>query len=416
MGSSPGRRFEDDAVLSDAHNPEEAAFRDTIRAFLKEKVDLSLEELAARQAGLFAEGELAKRCHAALFEQGWVAPAWPKEYGGPGWSWRQRQIFFAEISKAGMPPVAPFGVNLCGPVIMKFGTAEQKAFFLPRILSNEHYWCQGFSEPQSGSDLASLQTRAVSDGDAYVINGTKIWTTHAHHANWIFMLVRTSIEGAPQRGISFVVTPLNAPGISIRPIYSISGEHELNQVFFDNVRVPKTNRFGEENEGWGVAKYLFEFERAGSSLGVTLRLAIERTVQIARQTPGDDGQRHLIDDPVFRHKLAALEIQVMAAEALDQLLSARLQAGDSIGTSAASMKKLVGSQLGQAISELSMEALGPYAVADQREALSNGAAFCIGPEYALTPTVRYLNGRATTIFGGSSEIQRNILAKTALGL
>jgi alkylation response protein AidB-like acyl-CoA dehydrogenase len=247
--------------------PDDAAFRAEVREFIDTAFDADMQSMAARLAGIYAEGEFARCWHKALYVKGWIAPAWPKEYGGTGWSWRQRQIFLSEVARAGIPNLPAFGLNLCAPVIMKYGTPEQTAFFLPRILSNEIYFCQGYSEPQAGSDLASLQTRAVRDGDDYVINGTKLWTTHAHYANWIFMLVRTSSEGRPQQGISFVVAPMATPGISVRPIRSISGEHEVNQVFLDDVRVPVANRFGKENEGWAVAKYLLEFERGGNSVG-----------------------------------------------------------------------------------------------------------------------------------------------------
>jgi len=402
--------------MDDDLTPEERAFRDEVRAFLDEKFDAELRAWTARQAGVFAEGELARRWHRILYEQGWIAPAWPPEWGGTGWTARQRAIFQDECARAGTPALPGMGLALCAPVIMKYGTPEQKAFFLPKMLSGEHYWCQGYSEPQSGSDLASLQTRAVRDGDDYVINGAKIWTTHAHYANWIFLLVRTSTEGKPQQGISFLVSPMDAPGISVRPIISMSGEHEVNQVFFDNVRIPVANRFGAENEGWTVAKYLLEFERGGGSSAVGLRVAMERAKAIAEAEAGDHGGP-LLDDPEFRRKTAKLEIDLMAADWLERRLNSGRNIGESVGNSAASMKKLMASEKGQLIAELTVEALGHYAAPDQRAALGVGANEPpIGPEYAATPMARYLNGRASTIFGGSSEVQRNILARVALGL
>ena len=391
------------------------AFREEVRQFLNDSFDAELRALAARQAGVFAYGELAKRWHAILYRKGWAAPAWPKEYGGPGWNWEQRQVYQTECERAGTPRIPSFGITLCAPVIMRYGSAEQKAFYLPRILSGEFYFCQGYSEPQSGSDLASLQTRAVREGDDYLINGTKIWTTHAHFANWMFMLVRTSTEGRPQQGISFLVTPLDVPGVSIRPILSMSGEHEINQVFFDNVRVPVANRFGAENEGWTVAKYLLEHERGSGDIGVSLEVGVEGVKAIAAQEHGDDGGR-LLDDGDFRRKLVLRELDARIGAAMDKRISAALSTGASVGSAGSSIKKLMSTESGQRTNALAMEALGVYAAVDQRPSLGEGLADPIGPAYAMTPTAKYLNGRATTIFGGSSEIQRNILAKAILGL
>lgn len=390
-------------------------FRQEVRDFLAESFDAEMRALAARQAGVFAYGELAKRWHKVLYEKGWAAPAWPKEYGGPGWTWEQRQVYLTECERAGTPRIASFGINLCAPVVMKYGTQAQKDFLLPRILSGEFYFCQGYSEPQSGSDLASLQTRAVRDGDDYVINGTKIWTTHAHFANWIFMLVRTSTEGRPQQGISFLVSPLDVPGISIRPILSMSGEHEINQVFFDNVRVPVANRFGAENEGWTVAKYLLEHERGSGDIGVSLQVGVESVKAIA-QAESSGGNASLMSDPAFRRKLALRELDAAIGSAVDARISAALSAGDSVGSAGSSIKKLMSTECGQQTSDLAVEAIGVYAGVDQRPSLGEGLADPVGPHYAMTPTAKYLNGRATTIFGGSSEVQRNILAKQVLGL
>jgi alkylation response protein AidB-like acyl-CoA dehydrogenase len=300
-------------------------------------------------------------------------------------------------------------------VIMRYGTEAQKAYFLPRMLSGEHVWAQGYSEPQSGSDLSSLQTRAVRDGDDYVVNGSKIWTTNAHNADWIFMLVRTSTEGKQQAGISFLVSPMTAPGITVRPILSNSGEHELNQVFFDNLRVPVANRMGAENEGWTVAKYLLEFERGGGSLGVGLRVGVEKVKAIADQEASGDGGS-LRENIAFRRKLAELEIEMMAADWTDLYLSSGASVGESVGGTAASIKKLLASHKGQNIAEVAMEALGIYAAPDQRRALgAYPQEPPIGPVYAVTPTTRHINGRASTVYGGSSEVQHNILARL-LGL
>ena len=394
---------------------EDAAFRGEVRAFLDEAFTPELRAWAARQSGVFAEGELTRRWHRILHARGWVAPAWPEAYGGPGWSDRQRAIFHEECALAGTPRLPGMGLQMCGPVIMRYGTPEQKAFFLPRILSGEHYWCQGYSEPQSGSDLASLQTRAVRDGDHYVVDGSKLWTTHAQFANWIFLLVRTSTAGRPQEGITFLVSPMDAPGLSVRPILSISGEHEVNEVFLDSVRIPVANRMGEENEGWTVAKYLLEFERGGAASGPGQRVAMARLRGIAEFERSGAGDA-LADDPAFRRRAAELEIALMAGDWTERRMMAGRAAGESLGNAAASMKKLTASERGQAIEELTLEALGLYAAPDQIRAATSPDAPPIGPAHAATPTARFLNGRAGTIFGGASEVQRNILARTALGL
>lgn len=395
---------------------DEDAFRAEVQAFLSEKFTPDLRAAAARQAGVFAEGDLAWTWHRILHEQGWIAPAWPEAYGGPGWNERQRAIFHEECARVGTPRLPAMGLSLCGPVIMRYGTDEQKAFFLPRMLSGEHRWCQGYSEPQSGSDLASLQLRAVRDGDDYVLNGSKIWTTHAQYSNWIFLLVRTSTDGKPQEGISFLVSPMSAPGISIRPIISMSGEHEVNQVFFDNVRVPVANRMGKENEGWTVAKYLLEFERGGNSSGPALEVTLGRLKSVAAAEENGWGGT-MLDDPSFAQRTAEVEIRLRALDWTERRLNSGLGTGESVGQGAASMKKLRASESGQMIEEMAVEAIGIYAAADQRSALgaqTNEAP--IGKPHALTPVARYLNGRASTIFGGSSEVQRNILARAVLGL
>lgn len=394
---------------------EDLAFRDEVRAFLNEKFDAELRAQTARQAGVFAEDAVARRWHRALAEKGWSAPSWPKEYGGPGWSARQREIFAIECARVGVPALPSMGITLCGPVIMRYGSDAQKAYFLPRMLSGEHVWCQGYSEPQSGSDLSSLQTRAERDGDDYVVNGTKIWTTNAHNADWIFMLVRTATTGRQQAGITFLVSPMSAPGITVRPILSTSGEHELNQLFFDNVRIPIANRMGAENDGWTVAKYLLEFERGGGSLGVGLRVGLDKVKAMAAQERADDGGA-LIADTSFRRKTAAMEIDMITADWTDLRLSARAAVGESVGGTAASIKKLLASRRSQDIAELAVEALGHYAAPDQRQALgAYPQERAIGPDYAVTPTARHINNRASTVYGGSSEIQYNILARL-LGL
>lgn len=395
--------------MSDALDAEHLAFRDEVRAFLDQALTPELRALTARQAGVFAEGELCRRWHRILYEKGWVAPAWPVEHGGPGWTPMQRFVFADECVKAGAPTLPAMGLQMCGPVLMRYGTDAQKAFFLPRMLSGEHYWCQGYSEPQSGSDLASLQIRAARDGDDYVVSGSKIWTTHAHYANWMFLLVRTSSEGKPQAGITFLLTPMDAPGISVRPIITISGEHEVNQVFFDDVRIPLANRVGEENQGWMVAKALLEFERGGGAAASGLKAQLATARAIA------EAEGWWREDSAFRRTWAELYVELQGLDVAERETAAALMAGQRVGDATASRLKLTVSTLLQRVTELTMGSLGPYAAADQRAALGIGANEPpIGPDYALTPTAKYLNSRAATIYGGSYEVQHNILARIIL--
>jgi acyl-CoA dehydrogenase len=391
-------------------SPEDQAFRDEVRARIAGKFTPELRAAAARQSGVIAEPEMSRRWQKVLHELGWVALGWPSQYGGPGYTPVQRYIVESELAEAGAPGFAGMGVQMCGPVLMGFGTEEQKAYFLPKMLSGEHYWCQGYSEPGSGSDLASLQTRAVRVGDDYVVDGTKIWTTHAHVADWIFLLVRTSSEGRPQTGITFLLVDMKSPGISVSPIITLAGEHEVNQVFFDNVRVPLKNRVGEENQGWTVAKYLLEFER-GSCHAPGLRAAARRLRAMAE---AEDG---LWGDADFRRKLAELEVDIEAIAITEQRIISQSSTGKNVGDAVASMLKLKGTETMQRVTTLAMEAIGRYAAADQRAALGYGAnAAPVGPEHARTPTAKYLNMRAASIFGGTSEVQHNIMARAVLGL
>ncbi len=399
--------------MTDAMNresPEDGAFRDEVRTFLAEKFTPELRAWAALQTGVFAEPPLARRWHQILYEQGWIAPSWPREYGGTGWSLSQRYIFHQECAEAGTPILPAMGLQMCGPVLMRFGTDAQKQFFLPRILSGEHYWCQGYSEPQAGSDLASLQCRAERDGEHYIVNGAKIWTTHAHVANWIFLLVRTQKTEKRQQGISFLLVEMNTPGIQVRPIISISGEHEVNEVFFDQVRVPAENLVGEENDGWTVAKYLLEYERGGGSPSARVKAILGRVRQIAARVPAGPGT--LLRDDDFANRLARLEISQQALQATEARLLAAATGGEGIGHATASLMKLRGSHLIQEATELALEAVGPYGWADQHEALTlDTADQALGPAAAAWPTGLYLNARASTIFGGSAEIQHEIIAK-----
>jgi alkylation response protein AidB-like acyl-CoA dehydrogenase len=392
-----------DLELTDA----DLAFRDEVRAFIDAHLTPELSRAGERLTSVFCEPRYSLPWQKILHAKGWAAPSWPKEYGGPGWSEVQRVIFAAECARAGTPSLSPMGLKMVGPVIMGYGTPEQKAFYLPRILAGEDYWCQGYSEPGSGSDLASLQLRAVSDGDHYVLDGSKIWTTHAQFANRMFCLVRTSSEGKPQQGITFLLLEMATPGISVKPIITLAGEHEVNQVFFDNVRVPKSGRVGPENQGWTVAKYLLEFERGGGS-APGLKVGLERAKRIADVAQGDD--------PAHRQRLIEAEIAVTAIDMTEQMILAALAGGKNPGP-ASSMLKINGTEAMQRIDEISVAALGAYAGVDQPEAREPGSNIqAVGPDEGLVAMPRYLNNRAASIYGGSNEIQRDIIARLVLGL
>ena len=387
---------------------EEVAFRDEVRAFLDASLSPELREVGRRATSVFTDKQHSLPWQKILHAKGWAAPSWPVEYGGPGWGVMQRHIFAAECARAGAPGLAPMGLRMVGPVIMGFGTPEQKAHYLPRILSGEDYWCQGYSEPQAGSDLAALALRAVRDGDDYVLSGSKLWTTHAHWANRMFCLVRTDATGKQQAGITFLLLDMNTPGIRVRPIITLAGEHEVNEVFFDQVRVPVSERVGEENKGWTVAKYLLEFERGGSS-APGLQVMLDRVRDVAWEAG-------LLTEAAFRSKLMAAEIAVTAIEIAEQRTLAALASGANPGP-ASSMLKAQGAEALQMVDELMLETAGAYAAADQPGARQPGSNVApIGPDAALTAMPRYLNDRAATIYGGSNEIQRDIIARLVLGL
>ena len=395
-------------------SPEDLAFRDEVRDFLDANLTPDLRRAGRRATSVFMDKTYSLAWQKILHARGWVAPAWPVRYGGTGWNEMQRYIFAAECARAGAPGLAPMGLKMVGPVIMGYGTEDQKAHYLPRILSGEDYWCQGYSEPGAGSDLAALQLRADREGEDYVLNGTKIWTTHAHWANRMFCLVRTRAEGKPQAGITFLLLDMQTPGVSVRPIITLAGEHEVNQVFFDNVRVPASGRVGEENQGWTVAKYLLEFERGGGS-AAGLRVTLERLKGLAREERGDDGGA-LIDDPGFRARLAALGVTLDAVEMTERRVLADLASCRNPGP-ASSMLKTQGTETMQKLDELAIEGIAAYAAVDQKPARSPEAGQdFIGPEHGLTSMARYLNNRAGSIYGGSNEIQRDIMARLVLGL
>ena len=392
-------------------------FRDEVRSFIAENFDADLKAKSQRTVGAYLEKDDHVRWQKKLYEKGWMAPNWPTEHGGTGWDATQRYIFDTEMSRAGTPRVPAFGYKMVAPVIMAYGTEEQKKKFLPDILASKVWWCQGYSEPGSGSDLASLQTRAVPDGDDYIVNGSKIWTTRAQDADWIFCLVRTSTEGKRQEGISFLLIDMTTPGIKVEPIITLEQgqvpDQEVNQVFFDDVRVPRGNRVGEENDGWTVAKYLLEFER-GNAYSGSLLGGLEKLRWVAEMETSS-GQR-LIDDPDFSARLATMEIEVRGVETTELMVLSALSGGQRTGP-VSSMLKCRGTDTVQAITELTVEAIGYYAQPyDMRVMAFGNNTPPIGPDYSVTAAGKYFNTRKASIYGGSNEIQRNIMAKLILGL
>jgi alkylation response protein AidB-like acyl-CoA dehydrogenase len=397
-------------------SPEDLAFREEVRSFLADNLPERLRDGARRTPGVFVEPDIGMEWHRILYRQGWVAPHWPKADGGTGWTPTQKFIFEKECALAGAPSLAILGLRLVGPVICEFGTPEQKARFLPGILSGDDYWCQGYSEPGSGSDLASLKTSARLDGDEYVINGSKIWTTHAHHADWIFALVRTDATVKKQAGISFLLVPMDQPGVAVTPIYSMSGDHEVNAVFFTDARTGQENRIGAEGAGWTIAKFLLENERGGSCYAPRLLQSIDRLENLALTQPsGVNGA--IAHDPRFRDRLARVRLEAEALEVTELRILAQLAKGRAPGPQT-SLVKLLGSNIGQQVDVLRLELLGPDALQLplERPLYGNEAPEPVGSEYAQTAMGKYLNNRASTIFGGSDEVQKNIIAKTVLGL
>ena len=389
------------------YSTEEEAFRTEVRTWL----DANLPKTIS--AKVLAHKHVAKeetvQWHKILAKKGWIAPAWPVEWGGTGWNATQKHIFEEECARAGTPAILPFGLAMVAPVIMKFGNEAQKRHHLPRIYNTDDWWCQGYSEPGSGSDLASLKTRAVRQGDKYIVNGQKTWTTLAQHADWIFCLVRTDPEAKKQEGISFLLIDMHTPGITVRPIITMDEAHEVNEVFFDNVEVPAENLVGEENKGWTCAKYLLGHERTGIARvgGSKRELQFVKKVAAQQQVNG----KSLMEDIRFASKVADLEIELMALEMTVLRVVSSEAAGKGPGPEA-SLLKVKGTEVQQRLTELALEAVGPAGLPFHRENFDTLEAG--GAQDAIAAT--YFNYRKTSIYGGSNEIQKNIMTQMILGL
>ena len=392
--------------------PEEEAFRAEVQAFLKDK-------LPARIANKVKAGQRLTKAdqdewHAILNERGWLANHWPEEYGGPGWGAVEKFIFDTECALAGGPRIVPFGVNMLGPVLIKFGNEAQKKYWLPRILSGEDWWCQGYSEPGAGSDLASVKTTAVRQGAHYIVNGQKTWTTQGQHANMIFCLVRTDREAKAQSGISFLLVDMQSPGVELRPIRTLDGDKEVNEVFFTDVKVPVENLVGEENKGWTYAKYLLTYERTGIA-GVGFCIAALAKLKVIAAKVMKNG-KPLDQDPLFAARMAQVEIDLENMKTTNLRVIASV-AGGGVPGAESSMLKIRGTEIRQEILSLMRRAVGPYALPFIEEAQYEGYADePVGPKEAATAAANYFNYRKLSIFGGSNEIQKNIISKMILGL
>ncbi|MDX1732811.1 MAG: acyl-CoA dehydrogenase family protein [Halioglobus sp.] len=389
-------------------NATDIAFREEVRAFLAEAWTNN-PELQARVNDRSTMREGMIEWQRLLNDKGWMAPNWPEEHGGTGWSVTQTFIWNSERAASGAPDIIPFGVIMVAPVIIAYGNDEQKARFLPRILSSEDWWCQGYSEPGAGSDLASLKTKAELDGDEYVINGSKIWTTYAQYADWIFCLVRTDNSGRKQEGITFLLIDMKSPGVTVRPINTIDGFHHLNEVFFDNVRVPVANRIGEEGKGWTYAKSLLVHERLSIAEVADSKRALADIRELARQEVS--GGTSLLDDPAFAGRLADTEIELMALEYTELRALADIAGGKAPGPES-SLLKTLGTEVQQSLQELRMDVAGYYSQTLQGDL----SAEQLGHDFADRAQKLYFRGRASSIYGGSNEVQKNITAKYVLGL
>jgi alkylation response protein AidB-like acyl-CoA dehydrogenase len=396
--------------------PEEEAFRAEVRAFLADKLPA---RLSAKVSGgkILAKADM-EEWHAILNARGWLANHWPEQYGGPGWTAVEKFIFEHECALAFAPRIVPFGVNMLGPVLIKYGNEAQKRHWLPRILDGTDWWCQGYSEPGAGSDLAAVKTSAVrgidSEGDHYIVNGQKTWTTLGQHANMIFCLVRTNREAKKQEGISFLLIDMTSPGVEVRPIITLDGEHEVNEVFFSDVRVPAENLVGEENKGWTCAKYLLTYERTNIA-GVGFSVAALEQLKGIAATQTKNG-KPLAQDPAFAARMARVEIDLENMKTTNLRVIAAV-AGGGVPGAESSMLKIRGTEIRQEISSLARRAMGVYGRPFVEEALHDGYdGETFGPAYASAAAARYFNNRKLSIFGGSNEIQKNIISKMILGL
>jgi alkylation response protein AidB-like acyl-CoA dehydrogenase len=394
----------------------ELAFQREVRKFYAENLTDDLRKAGRLTTRVISEFEYGRQWQRILHAKGWGAPHWPVEFGGQDWTPMQRLIWESEMARARPPGIMTMGRDYCAPCIMAFGTEQQKNYFLPRILAGDDWWAQGYSEPNAGSDLASLQMKATVDGSDYVLNGSKIWTTFAQHANRIFCLVRTATMPAKQQGITFLLVDLDTPGIEIRPIITIAGEHEFNQIFFTDVRVPITRRLGAENEGWDVARHLLQFEHGAALYGgfeVARRLAWLKELASV-ESDGEGGR--LLDDPDFSRNFAEVAADCQAAQTITRQLALAAKKG-APPSPWAELYNIRQREVGQRLTELLIEALGYYGMPFQKSALAVKAeSSVIGPAHAILPTAFYFAQRAATIAGGTAEIHRNNVAKRLLGL
>ncbi len=396
-----------------AFTAEELEFKNAVRAFLEAEFPADIRAKVDGRIRLDKEDYV--RWQKILYRKGWAAPNWPVEYGGTGWTAIQKYIFAEEMARVGAPEPVAFGIKMVAPVIFTYGSEEQRQRFLPDILASNVWWCQGYSEPNAGSDLASLKTSAVLDGDHYVVNGTKTWNTLGQYADWIFCLVRTDNTAKKQEGITFLLIDMKTPGIKLSPIYLIDGHPEVNEVHFDNVRVPVENRIGEENQGWTYAKVLLTHERTNIAGVPRSKVRLEKLKAIAANTP--DGQGGvMLDDPVFAKKIAEAEIQILALEYAELRTLAAVSVGKAPGPES-SILKIVGTETAQYLDELAMELAAWHSLPFVPEQFESGfAGQVVGNEGAAATALHYFNNRKLSIFGGSNEIQRNIISKAVLGL
>ena len=387
-------------------------FRDSVREFFEQEYPADIKSKVARGQSLSKEDY--QRSEQALASRGWSAPGWPEEYGGPGWSLVQRYIFDEELERAGAVNVIPMGLLYLGPVLYTFGNEEQRERWLPDILHSRTFWAQGYSEPSSGSDLASLQCKAQLEGDHYRVTGEKIWTSYAQHADWIFCLVRTDSSASRHEGISFLCIDMQSPGVEVHPIVSIDGKHHLNRVSFDNVQVPVENRIGEEGQAWHYASYLLTHERTSYAHVGEKKHQLAQLRKAAAATPSDYGS--MLDDPLFAARLGRVEIDVLILEYTTLRVLASVANGQAPGDES-SILKIMATEAAQAISTLYLELSGHYAIADFEDGVTPAWALDLGfPEYATSGSARYFYDRSQSIYGGTNEIQRNLIAKRVLGL